>query len=123
MPEHREDKDVLFRVIVDNPGAWLNVRSGPGTSYPVLFRVEKGDVAEVLAISDDNKWDQIRCNGRIGWASAEYLSVVDEEPGEPDDMPEPESIIDALKDELKRMREELDAFQELIDELEGMYHG
>lgn len=123
VPEHREDKDVLFRVVVDNPGAWLNVRSGPGTSYQVLFRVEKGDVADVLAVSEDNKWDQIRCNGRIGWASAEYLVIQDEEPDAPDDVPEPESIIDALKDSLKRMREELDAFQELIDELEGMYHG
>lgn len=121
VPEHIKKDDVLFRVIVDNPGAWLNVRSGPGMGYPALFRVEKGDVADVLAVSDDKKWDQIRCNGRIGWASAEYLSVVDEEPDAPDDMPEPESIIDALKDELKRMRDELDAFQELIDELEGMY--
>ena len=123
VPEHREDKDVLFRVIVDNPGEWLNVRSGPGEGYSRLFKVEKGDVADVLAVSDDKKWDQIRFKGQIGWASAKYLSVVDEEPDEPDDLPEPESIIDALKDALKRMREELDAFQELIDELEGMYHG
>ena len=46
---------------------------------------------------------------------------LDEEPDAPDDVTEPESVIDALKDALKRMREELDAFQELIDELEGMY--
>ena len=59
-PVHREDKDVLFRVIVDNPGDWLNVRSGPGTGYSRLFKVEKGDVADVLAVSDDKKWDQIR---------------------------------------------------------------
>ena len=117
-PEHIKKDDVLFRVIVDNPGAWLNVRSGPGTSYQVLFRAEKGDVADVLAVSDDNKWDQIRCNGRIGWASAEYLVRLDEEPDEPDDLPEPESIIDALKDELKRMREELDEMQQLVDEWE-----
>lgn len=123
VPEHREDKDVLFRVIVDNPGAWLNVRSGPGTGYPALFRVEKGDVAEVLAVSDDNKWDQIRCNGRIGWASAEYLSVVDEEPDEPDEGPETDVIIKALKDALKWMHGELNEMQKMLDELEGMYHG
>ena len=38
--------------MVNNPGKWLNVRSGPGTSYSVLFRLEKGDAVDVLAEDD-----------------------------------------------------------------------
>ena len=130
VPEHREDKDVLFRVIVDNPGAWLNVRSGPGTSYQVLFRVEKGDVAEVLAISDDNKWDQIRCNGRIGWASAEYLSVVDEGPDEPDEGPETEDAKSAIMNKISEaygiideLMIILDNIRQLASDVEEQNHG
>ena len=130
VPEHREDNDVLFRVIVDNPGAWLNVRSGPGTSYPVLFRVEKGDVAEVLAVSDDNKWDQIRCNGRIGWASAEYLSVVDEEPNAPDDLPEMEDAKSAIMNKISEaygiideLMIILDNIRQLASDVEEQNHG
>ncbi len=130
VPENIKKDDVLFRVIVDNPGAWLNVRSGPGTSYPVLFRVEKGDVAEVLAVSEDNKWDQIRCNGRIGWASAEYLSVVDEEPDEPDDMPEPEDAKSAIMNKISEaygIIDDLmiipDNIRQLASDVEEQNHG
>ena len=130
VPEHREDKDVLFRVIVDNPGAWLNVRSGPGTGYPAMFRVEKGDVADVLAVSDDNKWDQIRCNGRIGWASAEYLSVVDEEPDAPDEGPETEDAKSVIMNKISEaygiiddLMIILDNIRQLASDVEEQNHG
>jgi hypothetical protein len=63
-----------------------------------LFRLEKGDIVDVLAISDDNKWDQVRYSGKTGWASAEYLEIIDEVPEEPippdDDIDEPDDDIE-----------------------------
>lgn len=123
-PDREEQDGVLFRVMVDNPGAWLNVRSGPGTGYPALFRVEKGDVAEVLAVSEDRKWDQIRYGGRVGWASAEYLTVLDDEglPDEPDEGTDIEArdLIEGLKDVVAVMRTELESMEKALKALEGM---
>jgi DNA-binding PadR family transcriptional regulator len=121
-PEIPEQKsDVMYRVMVDNPGAWLNVRSGPGTTYPVLFRLEKGDVAEGLTVSEDGKWDQIRYGGRTGWASAEYLRILDEDQDEdPDQEPmrSQNEKIGEMIDMIRRMREEIDAFSETLEEME-----
>lgn len=61
------------RAAVTNPNRWLNVRLGPGTQYPVRFQVEKGTVVEVLD-AEKPYWRQIRLGGRIGWASAKYLT-------------------------------------------------
>lgn len=129
-PEIPDQKsDVMYRVIVDNPGAWLNVRSGPGTTYPVKFRLEKGDAADVLAISEDGKWDQIRCYSSIGWASAEYLKII--EPEEPaDDPPEEDEayILDAdlvdhlvktLKHAVAEARSAMEAIDRILKLLEG----
>jgi curli biogenesis system outer membrane secretion channel CsgG len=50
-----------------NP-ATLNVRSGPGTNYSVLFGVKGGDRLEVLETSD--KWIRIRTeDGKEGWTA------------------------------------------------------
>ena len=71
--------DVLFRAEAVNPNTWLNVRSGPGKHYTVQFQLQRGTVVDVLA--HDDGWMQIRSGGRIGWASADYLTpLVQEEP-------------------------------------------
>ena len=119
MPEQRND--VLYKAEVTNPGKWLNVRSGPSTTYPVQFKLDKGTIVDVLA--ESNGWDQIRSGGRIGWASAQYLTplVPEEEPEvppveEPDEPEWPDydvdedvivrpSTIDDLQDVLKTLSE------------------
>lgn len=75
--------DVLYKAEVTNPNTWLNVRSGPSKNYPVQFQVQRGTIVDVLA--ESNGWDQIRSGGRIGWASAEYLTPLaqEEEPDTP----------------------------------------
>ena len=131
-PEIPDQKsDVMYRVTVDNPGAWLNVRSGPGTTYPVKFRLEKGDTADVLAISEDGKWDQIRCYSSIGWASAEYLRILDEDQdGNPDQEPpddpedsDPSGNWDELTGEMEglisRIRGDLQMLENKLNELKG----
>lgn len=124
--------DTLGRAMVDNPGAWLNVRKGPGTDYPVLFRLEKGDIVDILAIDDAKNWDQIRFGGRTGWASADYLRILDADPPaeEPDDgqQDDPEEsdpsgnqaalirtmreAIDTIRTELRVIEKELNVLEE-----------
>lgn len=120
IPERQDD--VLYRAMVDNPGAWLNVRKGPGTGYQVLYRLEKGDIVDVLAVSDDNKWDQVRFSGKVGWASAEYLTILDEVPDEPDGDKDDEdvgTIKEELRESIKRILEELNEMLDTIDQLGG----
>ena len=54
----------------------LNIRSGPGTTYPVLGRLASGQTADVTGVSVDGNWWQIKfagiSNGR-GWISARYV--------------------------------------------------
>ena len=98
IPDREEKRDVLYHAVVNNPGKWLNVRSGPSTSYSTLFRLEKGDAVDVLA--EDNGWDQVRFGSRVGWASAEYLQRTDEQP--PEDPPETDEGDKAEEDELRQ---------------------
>jgi uncharacterized protein YraI len=49
----------------------LNLRSGAGMEYSVLFVLQKGDVVEVLSKKDD--WYQVRYSGKKGYAHSDYL--------------------------------------------------
>jgi len=51
----------------------LNVRSGPGTSYPVVFTLEKGNEVEIIVKID--RWFKIRYAGKKGYAAAEFLAA------------------------------------------------
>lgn len=48
-----------------------NVRQGPGTDNPILFKLDKGTAAKFLSKQD--KWVQLQlANGKTGWV-AEFL--------------------------------------------------
>jgi len=49
----------------------LNVRSGPGITYPVLRIAAAGDTFTLLGRNRDGSWLQICClqEGRVGWIS------------------------------------------------------
>lgn len=82
-----DEVKVLYQAVVDNPDRWLNVRSGPGKNYNVLFQVEKGSTVDVM--NDSNKdWWQIQQNGKSGYAMSEYLKKV-QEPETPETPDEP----------------------------------
>ena len=49
----------------------LNVRSGAGTDYSILFSINAGD--EIELISQDNDWYQIKYNGQPGYVSNKFL--------------------------------------------------
>lgn len=51
----------------------LNVRSGPGTGYPVVYRLTLRRTANVVGISTDNQWYLIECKAGVEgecWISA-----------------------------------------------------
>lgn len=56
------------RVTTDN----LNLRTGPGTSYPVILVIPKGATVTVTGYS--GSWAQVNYGGRSGYAAASYLA-------------------------------------------------
>ncbi|MEO9574122.1 MAG: SH3 domain-containing protein [Tateyamaria sp.] len=62
-------------LIIDDPkDGWLNLRSGPGTSYRVLQRMDNGLRVEELERS--GTWSNIALpNGREGWAYRKYMKT------------------------------------------------
>ena len=63
-------------VWVETPAAdgAVNLRSGPGTEYPVIGWAVYGD--ELVLLSAGNQWYQVQIvkNGKIGFMSKEYIS-------------------------------------------------
>jgi PKD repeat protein len=56
----------------------VNIRSGPGTVYPILGLLRAGQTAEVTGISADAGWWQIKFTGvadEYGWLSARYVTA------------------------------------------------
>ncbi len=56
----------------------VNIRSGPGTNYPVLFVAPAGASGEASGISADGAWYQVRISTQysadgLGWVSASYV--------------------------------------------------
>ena len=58
-----------------NSSIGLNVRSGPGTTYSVLYTLDNGTVVTVTDKEGD--WYKISYNGQAGYVSGEYL-ILDE---------------------------------------------
>ncbi len=55
---------------------YLNVRSGPGTNYPVLVVAPPGSTGEIIGKSSDGQWWQVKVattysSTGAGWASAQ----------------------------------------------------
>lgn len=54
----------------------LNIRSGPGTNYPVIGQASNGDEGEIVGRSENNDWWAISIPslpGGIGWVSADFV--------------------------------------------------
>ena len=60
-------------VTVQTNSGSLNVRSGPGTSYPKAASLYKGEA--VLLLKTEGDWSRVLYHGtKTGWVSARYLS-------------------------------------------------
>lgn len=123
--EPQEPQGTAMTAKVCNPQTWLNVRTGPGTQYQKLYQVEKGSVVEVIDAGDPSWW-QIRYGGRIGWAAAEYLQLIEEEEekeedeGTPPEDPQPADggdpgpDLSVILEELRRIRESVDRVMRMM---------
>ncbi len=61
--------------IADTPTGWLNVRSGPGTSFASLGRVNPGEVYPLLA--EEGEWYRIKFGNQSkeGWVAKQYTII------------------------------------------------
>lgn len=55
--------------------AHLNLRTGPGTQYPVVGLMEYNAAADITGCIADYSWCSVSLPGLNGWASAEYLVI------------------------------------------------
>jgi uncharacterized protein YraI len=54
----------------------INVRSGPSTiSYPIVAKLNPGEVVPALGISPGREWIQISYSDGTGWVYASYVSI------------------------------------------------
>ena len=51
----------------------LNVRSGYGTSYPIIGKLMRGEKVEI--IESQNNWHKIKFNGAYGYVSGKYINL------------------------------------------------
>ncbi len=61
----------------------LNVRTGPGTAYPIVGGLSQGDAVKVVGKNAPGDWLQIAYSGQEGWIAAAYVDL----PGSPADVP------------------------------------
>lgn len=60
-------------VVVDSQ---MNVRSGPGTGYPILDQAQAGDKLDITARSEDSQWWQVTLpSGSQGWLAASLVTA------------------------------------------------
>ena len=53
----------------------VNIRSGPGTNYAIVGRMDWDETAPVVGRNANSSWWQIKFNGVIGWVSAQYSTL------------------------------------------------
>jgi uncharacterized protein YraI len=56
-------------------GQTVNVRSGPGTAYPAVGRLNAGDSFLVTGRNDAGDWVKFDFNGKEGWVTAALVTV------------------------------------------------
>lgn len=60
-------------VVTTKDGGNVNIRSGPGTEYPVIGKARTGEL--VTAVSQCNGWNYIRYDGKFGYMCSDYLKA------------------------------------------------
>jgi len=58
----------------------LNIRSGPGTNFPVIGAARNGDTGTIVGRSQDSRWwvvDAPSLPGGVGWVSSDFVRATD----------------------------------------------
>jgi uncharacterized protein YraI len=53
----------------------VNLRNGPGTSFPVMHALPPGMALNLIARSADGQWVQAQVAGEYGWVHVDYLDI------------------------------------------------
>jgi len=62
--------------IITITGARVNIRSGPGTNYPVIQTLDRNDTAPATGFNSGQTWVQIELPDRtLGWVSADLVDI------------------------------------------------
>ena len=56
-------------------GDAVNVRTGPGTSYPVIITLGERSLAPIVGRSADGAWWQVRLDNRTGWLASHLVQM------------------------------------------------
>ena len=72
-------------VVRPGPAQGLNVRSGPGTAYPVLATLPAGSRLTPVGRDGDGQWVEVCCvaGDRYGWVLAELVDLAGDLPSLP----------------------------------------
>lgn len=54
---------------------WLNMRAGPGTTYPILDVLPRGTNVPVIGRTSTGRWIQVIFQSTTGWLSTPYTTV------------------------------------------------
>ncbi len=60
----------------------LNIRSGPGTNFPIIGAARQGDSGTLIGRSQDGRWWQVEAPalpGGSGWVSADFVTATNAE--------------------------------------------
>jgi uncharacterized protein YraI len=61
---------------VNSATANANLRAGPGTSYPVVGGLKKGDTVQIIGKTGDGQWYRIEsASGTTAWVTSDYIKV------------------------------------------------
>lgn len=52
---------------------WLNMRTGPGTMYPIIHTLAQNTMLSELGLSPDGNWMLVRASGLVGWVNAGFI--------------------------------------------------
>lgn len=69
-PSPISDSSVVKITILKTPNGFLRVRSGAGTNFDEVTRVNSGETYEV--ITEENGWYKISANGKVGFVSGDF---------------------------------------------------
>jgi N-acetylmuramoyl-L-alanine amidase len=67
------NKSIAVKKTIDT----LNVRTGPGISFPVVKTLAK--YAWVVCYETKGAWDRIECDGKVAWVGNSYLEQIKKE--------------------------------------------
>jgi len=67
-------EDTYTAIVIDVAGTYLNVRSGPGKSYPDIGRLYDGNLIKID--QEDGRWVHMTHGDLVGWCSMDYIKKV-----------------------------------------------